>query len=496
MPFPPMRRFLCVLALFSSLAVVRGAPPKPELPSWVGEVGAKRIPQGAKEYAVKAFGAVADGRTVATAAIQRAIDTASAAGGGVVTFEPGTYLTGALFVKSHVHLRIDRGVTLMGVADLAAYPRRPTRVAGIEMEWPSALLNVYDAEDVEISGGGTVDGNGEWCWRKYQTMRPEYERLGLRWAVDYDAERVRLFVAWKSHDVTLQGLHLRRAGFWTVQVTYCDHVTVDGIRITDNAGPSTDGVDIDSSSYVLVEHCDIDNNDDDICLKSGRDADGQRVNRPTEYVVIRENTTRRGGGIVSFGSETAGGIRHIVAYRNKGIGTSEGLRFKSARTRGGYIHDVLVLDTTMEHVPRPFSFNLDWNPAYSYVTLPKDPAKLPPELHGRMPAYWKVMAEPVPLSRGLADFGDITIAGVDASGATQIFTASGVASRPLHDIAWTNVVARGRRAGRIDYARNWTMTNVKVLTPDGEPVQILNAENVQAPDVEKAPVEKAPATTR
>src|SRR5216683_1760021 len=92
----------------------------------------------------------------------------------------------------------------------------------------------------------------------------------------------RLMVVWKSSDVTIENLSLKRSGFWTVQVVYSDHVTVDGARITDNKGPSTDGVDIDSSSRVLVQNCDIDNNDDDICLKAGRDADGLRVNRPTE----------------------------------------------------------------------------------------------------------------------------------------------------------------------------------------------------------------------
>jgi polygalacturonase len=473
------------------VSAVTAAPPAPELPAWIKDAGAKHAPTSERVFAVKTFGAVPDGRTVATGAIQQAIDAANAAGGGIVTFEPGTYVTGALFVKSHVHLRIDAGVTLLGIASDEAYPRRPTRVAGIEMEWPSALINVYEAEDVKISGAGTIDGNGEWCWNKYWTMRRnEYEPRGLRWAADYDAERVRLFVAWKSRDVTLQGLHLRRAGFWTVQVVYCDRATVDGIRITDNKGPSTDGVDIDSSSHVLVEHCDIDNNDDDICLKSGRDTDGMRVNRPTEYVVIRDNTTRSGGGVVSFGSETSGGIRHIVAYRNQGIGTSEGLRFKSARTRGGYIDDVLILDTTMENVPRPFTFTLNWNPEYSYATLPKDASNLPPNLHGKIPAYWHVLAAPVePPARGISDFGNITIANLEAVGAQVIFTASGLPEKPLHDVRFENVVVRGQRSGSIDYARNWSMQDVRLITPGGEPVRITHSEDVQAPSVSKQPVE-------
>src|SRR5437763_14425597 len=97
----------------------------------------------------------------------------------------------------------------------------------------------------------------------------------------------------KSADVTIENLSLRRSGFWTVQVAYSDHVTVDGVRISDNRGPSTDGVDIDSSAYVLVENCDIDNNDDDISLKAGRHSDGLRVSRPTARAALQHNPTRR-----------------------------------------------------------------------------------------------------------------------------------------------------------------------------------------------------------
>ena len=139
-----------------------------------------------------------------------------------------------------------------------------------------------------------------------------------------------------------------------------------------------------------MQHCDIDNNDDDICLKAGRDYDGLRVARPTEYVVVRDNLTRRGGGVLSFGSETSGGIRHVVAYRNRGVGTNEGLRFKSAKTRGGYVSDVLIRDIRMENVPLPFTFTLNWNPSYSYATIPKEITNPPP--------HWSI-TRPCPSSR-------------------------------------------------------------------------------------------------
>ncbi len=448
------------------------------LPAWVKSVGARRSPQRRRVCAANEHGAVGDGATNSTRAIQKAIDTCARAGGGVVSFRPGEYVTGALFVKSNVHLRVDRGVALLGSQEDADYPSIFTRVAGIEMKWPAALINVNDQRNVKISGGGTIDGRGQKWWDKYWALRREYEPKGLRWASDYDAERVRLMVVWRSADVTVENLSLRRSGFWTVQVVYSDHVTVDGIKISDNGGPSTGGVDIDSSSHVLVQNCDIDNNDDDICLKAGRDSDGLRVARPTEYVLIRNNITRRGGGIISFGSETSGGIRHVVGYGNRGIGTKEGIRFKSAKTRGGYVEDVLIRDTKMENVPLPFTFTLNWNPSYSYATIPKDVQN--------PPAHWVTLNTPVtPPERGFATFRRIRIENVEIVGADRVFTASGLPEKMLSDVVFTNVTARGKEAGFIEYAHNWTMRNVRLHTANGEPVKISNSRNVEAPEVRK-----------
>jgi hypothetical protein len=274
----------------------------------------------------------------------------------------------------------------------------------------------------------------------------------------------------------VENLSLKRSGFWTVQVVYSDHVTVDGAKISNNDGPSTDGVDIDSSSYVLVQDCDIDDNDDDICLKAGRDYDGLRVNRPTEYIVVRNNIARHGGGILSFGSETSGGIRKVVAYQNRGIGTSEGLRFKSAMTRGGYVEDILIRDTKMEDVPLPFTFTLNWNPSYSYATIPKDAKNIPP--------HWLVLNTPVtPPERGLCEFRNITIEDVQIVGARWIFSAIGLDQKPISNVKWLNVTAQGDEAGVIEYARDWTMTNVKLQTADGEPLNVTHSKNVDTPEV-------------
>ena len=469
---------LILFAVFSTISAQNKAVSSSDkLPDWIKNVGARTTPKVSKVFWANDFGANSDGKTISTSAIQKAID-AAAKKGGIVAFKPGNYLTGAIFLKNNVNLRVDNGVTLTGSQDEKDYPRLPTRVAGIEMTWLAGLINVNDAQNVSISGGGTIDGDGKKWWDKYWTLRKEYEPKGLRWASDYDAERVRLLVIWKSSEVTVENVSLKRAGFWTVQVVYSDHVTVDKIKISDNEGPSTDGVDIDSSAYVLVQNSDIDNNDDDICLKAGRDYDGLRVNRPTEYVVVRDNTIRRGGGVLAFGSETSGGIRHVVALNNRGIGTKEGVRFKSAKTRGGYVEDVLVDGLKMENVPLPFTFTLNWNPSYSYSAIPEGMKNIP--------AHWVVMNKPVlPIERGYCEFRDITIKNVEVTGAKQIFTASGLPEKLIQNVKFININAQGKDAGSIEYAKDWTMQNVNLQTADGEKVEIKNSENVESPKMTK-----------
>ena len=453
--------------------------PADDLPAWVRQVGARRTPSATRICSANDRAAVGDGITSSTRAIQRAIDDCTRAGGGIVRLDPGQYVTGALFLGDDIELRVDSGVTLLGSQNDADYPVLPTRVAGIEMPWPAALINVNGRHDVRITGRGTIDGRGEKWWDLYWTMRRrDYEPRGLRWAVDYDAKRVRLLVIDGSSDVTVEQVRLRRSGFWTVHVLYSDHVTVDDITISDNAGPSTDGVDIDSSRWVLVAKTDIDNNDDTICLKAGRDADGLRVDRPTEYVVIRDNVAHHGAGVVSFGSETSGWIRHVVALHNRGSGTSAGLILKSARTRGGGVEDVLIRGLDLDHVPTAFSFTLDWNPSYSYARLPADTTGVP--------SYWRVLATPVlPPERGFADFHDITIEDVNVAGARRIFAVSGLAQKPIRALRWRHVTARGELPGTIAHVRDWQMSEAHIYTTTGAPPEMTDTANVQLPDASR-----------
>ena len=430
------------------------------------------------------FGAKPDGITLSTAAIQRAIDVA-ALRHGTVSFRPGTYLTGALFLKTGISFEIPAGVTLTGSQDLKDYPELPTRIAGIEMSWPSALINVRNQHDVVITGRGTIDGNGQIWWKRYWDLRRAYEPRGLRWAADYDAKRVRLSLIQNSYNVRYGGdLLLRRPGFWTVHVLYSHDVVIDGLTIRANAdpagtpgeilrGPSTDGIDIDSSHDIDVSHADIDNNDDALCLKSGRDADGLRVNRPTYNVKVHDSIVRHGAAAITIGSETSGGFDNIEAWNlTAEAGVPSGILFKSAHTRGGYASDIRIHDLTFHGVATPVSINLNWNPSYSYATLPPgtDPKTVP--------VYWIALTTPVPLAKGLPHFYDVHIWNIKATGAHQAFSVSAYPNAPLVDFRFDHIDIQAQQAGSITNAQDWSFSDVHLQTSDGSTVRVADSDSI------------------
>lgn len=445
---------------------------------WTQQVGAKKMPQKTNIFKVNDYGAVDDGKTLNTKAIQAAIDACAAKGGGVVTFNPGEYLTGSIFVKEGVNLRINKGVTILGSQDISDYPEIDTRAAGIELKWPAALLNIIDQENAAITGDGLVNARGKPFWDKYWTMRrQEYEPKGLRWIVDYDCKRPRTVLVQNCSNVTIKGITFQQAGFWTVHILYSKYVTVDGVVIQNNidgSGPSTDGIDIDSSSFVLVENCDIDCNDDNFCLKAGRDWDGLRVNRPTEYVVIRDCISRKGGGLVTFGSETSGSIRHILAQNLKAQGTGVGLRFKSARTRGGTVEDIYLKDIEMDGVGTVIEVSMNWNPSYSYSSLPEgyDPEKIP--------QHWKTMLMQVePPEKGIPEFKDVHISGIKATGASRAISASGTKESIVKDFQLSDIDIEAKSAGRISYAQGWKFANVTIKTTDNSELNVGNSSDME-----------------
>lgn len=476
-----MIKITIVILLFQFLlsdeekAVKQGGDPVyPEL-DWVNDVGARKTPKKSKIFMANSYGAINNGKTLNTKAIQKAINKCSRRGGGVVSFEPGAYLTGSLFVKKGVNLMIGRNVQLLGSQNIEDYPEIDTRIAGVEMKWPSALINVLNQKNVAITGEGTVHAQGKPFWDKYWQMRREYEKKGLRWIVDYDCKRPRTLLISRSADVSVKGISLKQAGFWTVQILYSKYITVDGLIIRNNvdgSGPSTDGIDIDSSSRILVENCDIDCNDDDFCLKAGRDADGLRVNRPTEYVVIRNCVARRGAGLITCGSETSGGIRNVLAYNLIANSTTNCINFKSAVTRGGTVENIYIHDIQMNNVGTMLRATMDWNPTYSYSKLPEEYS------FKSIPNHWKVMLKQVSPEKGTPHFKNVYLTRMKGTVRGAAISISGMKESPIENYYLKDIEIEAGTPGEISYAKGWRFENVSIKAINGGVLNFLNSTDM------------------
>lgn len=449
-------------------------PEQPDL-SWADSVGSRQFPNTNLILSANSLGAVADSTVLSTEAIQQAIDSCAISGGGTVTLQPGFYQTGALFVKSGVNLQIGKGVTLLASPDIHHYPEFRSRIAGIEMTWPAAVINIIDEKNAAISGEGTVDCRGKVFWDKYWEMRKEYESKALRWIVDYDCKRVRGILVERSSNITLSGFTLMRTGFWGCQILYSDYCTLDGLTINNNIGghgPSTDGIDIDSSCNILIANCDVDCNDDNICIKAGRDADGLRVNRPTENVVIRNCIARKGAGLITCGSETSGSIRNILAYDLEAIGTSAVLRLKSAMNRGGVIENIYMTRVEAENVQHVLAADLNWNPSYSYSALPK-------EYEGKeLPEHWKVMLTPVePIEKGYPRFRNVYLSRVKAQNVKEFISASGWNDTlRLENFYLYGIEAQAEKPGKIRYTKNFNLSEISLNTSDKNAMELKENE--------------------
>jgi polygalacturonase len=414
-----------------------------------------------------------------TSLIQHDIDLASKCEGTLV-IESGSFRIGSIFIKSNVVLDLEKPATLLGSQNIKDYPEMPTRVAGIELIWPAALINVYKESNVRIEGEGTIDGDGKVFWDSYWALRKIDEPKGLRWASDYDAKRPRLIQVFDSSNVGVGGgLQLRRSGFWTMHICYSHDVVIDGVTIRNNMdelgkagrGPSTDGIDIDPSNHIEVMHADIAVNDDALCMKAGRDSDGLRVNRPTTDVKIHDSIVRDGAAGITFGSETSGGFRNIEAWNIKAEGhVPVGILFKSAHTRGGFADDIRLHDMTFDDVTAVLRITMNWNPSYSYATIP-------PGLTD-YPAYYKTLTTPVPEDKGRAHVSNVHIWNIKATNAKIAFEVDAYAQAPLEHFKLDHMDITAATAGHIADASDWTFTDVTLRIANKSTVALSDSSNV------------------
>ena len=295
----------------------------------------------------------------------------------VLKVSRGIYNVRNLFLKSNIHIVFEDGVILNSITENEDFKIIDTRVAGINMKFYAAVLNIIDSNNVTIEGKAIINGNGAYFWEKYwgrdqkSGMRKEYDKLGIRFLCDYDCMRVRNVLVQNSKNVIIKDITSKDSGFWNMHILYSHNVLIDNVIIDSKAAwaPSTDGIDIDSSYNVKVLNCTTYTNDDSICIKSGRDCDGLKTNIPSHDIEIANCHILNGFG-VTIGSELSGGIYNINIHDLEFKNSDCGFRIKSTPDRKGYIRDVLVSNLNMMDVMYPIHIALNWNPNYSCTKLP------------------------------------------------------------------------------------------------------------------------------
>jgi polygalacturonase len=299
------------------------------------------------------YGAKNDASASSTASIKKAIQACAAAGGGTVYFPAGTYRTGAIQMVSNLTLDVSAGATIKFEANLEEYPLVKGRYEGVEAITPAPLIGGENLHDIAITGRGTLTtDNAEWVKvTRNQESRAMWTGILQRiekgeTIPEADYRKASPFLRpsfirpMNSKNILIEGVHIVGSSMWTIHILYCENVVIRGVTVETYPGVNTDGVDIDSSREVRISDSFFSTGDDAICLKSGKDADGRRVNRVTENVAITNTTVQHGHGAVVLGSETAGGIRNVVASNIVSQHTDKGVRIKSTRGRGGVVENI------------------------------------------------------------------------------------------------------------------------------------------------------------
>jgi polygalacturonase len=430
-------------------------------------IGAAATASGAKRFTITSFGATGDGKTVNTTALQALIDKMAKEGGGTVVVPEGTFLTGALFFKQGVNLYIEKGGTLKGTTEQSDYPQVKTRWEGIEREWTSAMLNFTDMNGVDVSGEGTVDGSGDlWLARSGFGGRgrgapaargqgqghPPPQPAAGRGAPPQGGPRYgrpRMICFQNCKRVRITRLRLKQEAIWCLHILYSHDVIVDGIDIrADHNIPSSDGIDIDSSSKVRVRNVDIDVNDDCITIKSGKDEDGLRVNRPSEDIIVENSRMHYGHGGVAMGSETSGGIRNVTTrHVVMDADNWAPIRFKTQPSRGGVVENITYSDIVLKDTRVAFEFNMEWRMV---------PPIAPP-------------AKVLPIVR------NVTIRNV--SGTTKnVGMMHGLAGSPILNVKFEKCNITADKGFVMENARQVDLSGLKITVKNGDAITKKNVE--------------------
>lgn len=262
----------------------------------------------AQEYNITDFGVSTDSTKLHTQAIQKIIDKAHENGGGTIVVPRGVFLTGALFFRPNTKLRLAEGAVLKGSDNIDDYPLIPSRMEGKSLLYYAALINVYYVDNFNLTGPGTINGNGLRFWKTFWAHRDSLRSIGKE-STNLEVHRPRMLFIWGCNNVTIQDVKLRNSGFWTTHLYQCNNVLIENCDIRSPfkpvPAPSTDGVDIDVCRNVIVRGCYISVNDDAVVIKGGKgpDAHKRSENGIVEDVLVENCTFGNAHATLTFGSE-------------------------------------------------------------------------------------------------------------------------------------------------------------------------------------------------
>jgi polygalacturonase len=475
-----MKNKIFFVLLLTGLSPMRGASQNKPY-SW------DNLPQVAQPVfrndtiSIVRFGAKSDGLALNTKSINDAIMLCSKQGGGVVLVPGGLWLTGPIEMKSNVNLHISRDAILLFTTDFDQYPLVEGVYEGRRSARNQSPIYGNDLVNIAITGKGVIDGNGD-AWRmvsKPEMNEGEWKKKiscggllsedGRTWfpsaktklayekkrtstiedgqtLKDFDAIkdflRPNLLVLNNCSKVLLEGVTFQNSPAWALHPLMCEELTVRDVTVK-NPGyaHNGDGIDVESCKNVLVENSTFDVGDDGICIKSGKDEEGRKRGKPTENVVIRNNIVYKGHGGFVIGSEMSGGARNIFVYNCSFIGTDNGLRFKTARGRGGVVENIYVKNIRMKDILHDaITFDM------YYFTRPDEKALTP------------AVTEATPQLR------NFFISDIVCNGAERGIFMRGLPEMNISDISFNNLVLKAAKGVEMIETKSISLKNVQFIT--------------------------------
>lgn len=458
------------------------------------------------QVSVTDFGGVGDGIALNTEAFAKAMDALSAKGGGTLIVPQGVWLTGPIVFKSNINMHlVDRAIILFS-PDKSLYPLVETVFEGLDTRRCQSPISGRNLENVAITGNGAIDGNGQvWRplkkdkvsdrqWRGITSQGGAYKRADYwmpsaqylhgdtisemnvprhlktkeEWASVRDFLRPVMVSFIECKNVFLQGVIFQNSPAWNLHPLMCENVIIDGVQVRNPSyAQNGDGLDLESCKNAIIVNSTFDVGDDGICIKSGKDEDGRKRNRPCENVIVNNCTVFKGHGGFVVGSEMSGGVRNIKVSNCQFLGTDVGLRFKSNRQRGGTVENIYISNLSMFDIPTdPLSFNLYYG-GKSEVEELEDGRKVVKEV------------APVPVTEKTPTFRNIYIKDVTCSSARRAMYFNGLPEHNIDNINVENVTIHSELGAELAESKNIILKNVNIYPRTGAALRLSNVSGVK-----------------